>query len=110
MTDNMKKFLEAVSEGAWENVNEMKKEELIAFAKEKGLELTEEDFIQEVANEEAEKLTLDEMNSIAGGRYCLCVIGGGGGSDAKSDTCGCAFIGYGDGTCFTKVSCVIVGG
>ena len=110
MTENMKKFLKAVSEGGWENVNKMEKEELIAFAKEKGIELTEEDFIQEEITEEAEKLTLDEMNSIAGGRYCLCVIGGGGGSDEKSDTCGCALIGFGNGTCFTKVSCIIVGG
>ena len=46
MTENMKKFLEAVSknEELAKKINTMTKEDLLALAKELSIELTEDDF------------------------------------------------------------------
>ena len=95
MTENLQKFLEAVSknDAMIEKVNKMNKDELLAFAKDLGITLTEEDF------EKPEKeLSDDELDAVAGGGDCFCAYGGGGTSDNDDDTCACVLAGLG----FTK--------
>ena len=95
MTENMKKFLEALSKdmGLQEKAKSASKEELVALAKELGIILTEADF-EGPEGELSEK----ELAGVAGGR-CICAMyGGGGGTDAKDDnTYGCACFVYGQG-------------
>ena len=99
MTDNMKKFLEAIS-GDKEFTEKLKTAPdaatAIALAKEKGFDLTEEDLkfaegIQEISDDEAE--------AVAGGKECYCFAGGGGVS-SQSDEGQCACVGYGTGKCW----------
>ena len=98
MSENLKKFLEAVSkdEAACAKVNSMNQEELIAFAKELGLELTAADLKQE-----PQELSDDDLDSVAGGSdvSCACAMGGGGTKDSNDKTCACvlAGVGYDDG-------------
>ena len=92
MTENMKKFLEAVSknEELTKKINTMTKEDLLALAKELGVELTEADF-----EKPAGELNDDELNAVAGGGACYCAIGGGGTEDSNDKTCACVAIGAG---------------
>lgn len=105
MTENMKKYLELISrdEEAQKKLNEQKsssiqeaKERIIADAAEKGITLTEEDF---AANAETGELSDDELEAVAGGKECVCVIGGGGTatSEIYEDTCACVLAGAGRG-------------
>ena len=102
MTENMKKYLELISgdEEAMKNLNEQEpssiqeaKERIIADAAEKGITLTEEDFA------ETGELSEDELEAVAGGKECVCVIGGGGTatSSVYEDTCACVIGGAGSG-------------
>ena len=94
MTDNAKKFAEAVSK------NEAMKKELEALGKndvaavikiaaKHGFTLTEEDFKAADMNEMNE----DELEAVAGG-YCVCSIAGGGTGNGKQ--CACVLGGIGE--------------
>lgn len=95
MSDNMKKFLEAVSksEELTAKVGSMGKDELLALAKELGLELTEADLEKPAA----EELSDDELDAVAGGGdvSCACAMGGGGTKDSNDKTCACVLAGAG---------------
>ena len=104
MTENMKKFAEFISaqdKETLENVSKLGKDELIAFAAEKGFPLTEVDFEQP---EEDEALSLDELDAAAGGKTCACFIAGGGvqdltehedGTESGDGGCACVLPGFG---------------
>lgn len=95
MSENLKKFLEKVSEdralaeaiGAEKDVNV-----LIAKAKEMGFELTAADFERPV-----EELSDDELSAVSGGSdvSCACALGGGGTKDGNDKTCACVLAGAG---------------
>lgn len=74
-------------------VGSMGKEELLALAKELGIELTEAD----LAKPAAEELSDDELDAIAGGGdvSCACAMGGGGTKDNNDKTCACVLAGAG---------------
>lgn len=107
MTENMKKFLEAVSksEELTAKVGGMGKEELIALAKELGIELTEDDFVQKI------ELDDDELEAVSGGwKKCTCVGAGGGKADEDGKACACVAGGGGetrDGEC--RCWCIVGG-
>ena len=94
MTDNLKKFLEAVSKSE-ELVakvgNEKDVNALIAVAKEMGMELTAADF------EKEQEISDDELDAVTGGSdiNCGCGMGGGGAADANDDVCVCVLAGVG---------------
>jgi len=95
MTENMRKFLEAVSqnEEMTAKVGAMGKEELIALAKELGIELTEADLEKPAVQE----LDDDDLDTVAGGSdvSCACAMGGGGTKDSNDKTCACVLAGAG---------------
>ena len=95
MTDNMKKFLEAVSQNK-ECIEMLKKAEtqeaVIALAAENGFTLTQEDLKQEPASG---GISDDELEAVAGGKTCGCAIGGGGASSGDQGGCGCWLGGVG---------------
>ncbi len=108
MTDNMKKFMDLVSENAElaAKVSNMDKAALIAEAQKQGIALTEADF---TADKSAE-LSEDELGEVAGGK-CSCLLGGAG--EPKNDhslPCGCTMEGNG---LFTDIvrrcSCAMIG-
>ena len=92
MTENMKKFLEAVSKSKelGEKASTMDKDALVAAAKELGIELTEADFTQPDG-----EMNADELETVAGGGICRCGVGGGGVRKGDNNPCGCAFYGIG---------------
>ena len=96
MTDNAKKFLEAVSKDEAlkkELMTAKDTEEALTIAKAHGYELKAEDFEVAKMDEPSE----DEMEAVAGGEVggCGCVgIGGGGGAGLA---CGCLGVGFGKG-------------
>ena len=92
MTENMKKLLEAMSQNAElaKKISELDKDGLIAAAKELGIDLTEADFVQPEG-----ELNADELEAVAGGKACYCVVGGGGTESGVDDTCACAVGGAG---------------
>lgn len=112
MTENMKKFLETVSksEELVKKINTMTKEDLLALAKELGIELIDADF----ANPTGE-LDDDELETVAGGEGCECIGGGcgydyhanektcicvaGGGGEYENGECRCWCVGVGFGDC-----------
>ena len=94
MTENMKKFLEAVSkdEALAEKVSgEKDVNALIALAKELGVTLTAADF------EESHEISDDDLDAVAGGGdvSCACAMGGGGTKDDNDKTCACVLAGAG---------------
>lgn len=95
MTENMKKFLEAVSRDAelTAKVGSMGMKELLALAGELGLELTEADFTKPAVQD----LNDDELDVVAGGVAvsCACAMGGGGTKDNNDRTCACVIAGGG---------------
>ena len=110
MTENLKKFLEAVSKdealqakvNALESNKETAMAGVIALAKELGIELTEADFAQPDG-----EISEDELETINGGgcptagtvnNSCYCAAAGGGGGKQKDDDIwGCACVAYGQG-------------
>lgn len=92
MTENMKKFLELVSkdEEFIAKIREAGQDALIAIAKELGFELTEEDLVQS-----AEELDDQELDVVAGGGTCACVLGGGGTQEGNDRVCACILHGEG---------------
>ena len=109
MTENTKKFLEAVSksEELAAKIGTMTKEELLALAKELGIELTDADF-----EKPAGELSDDELDTVAGGEMCYCLIGGTGYDTLVNEkTCVCVAGGggeYEDGAC--RCVCIAAGG
>ncbi len=97
----MKEFLELLEKNpeVKQKVAEMdanidtKMSDYIALAAEYGVKLTEADF----QPSDAQELSEDELDAVAGGKDCLCVgAGGGTGEDAtKTKTCACVVAGYG---------------
>ena len=110
MTENLKKFLEAVSKdealqakvNALESNKETAMADIIALAKELGIELTEADFAQPDG-----EISEDELETINGGgcptngtvnNSCCCAAAGGGyGKQKDKDIWGCACVAYGQG-------------
>ena len=110
MTENLKKFLEAVSKdealqakvNALESNKETAMAGVIALAKELGIELIEADFAQPDG-----EISEDELEAINGGgcptngtvnNSCYCAAaGGGGGKQRDMDIWGCACVAYGQG-------------
>lgn len=94
MTENMKRFLEAVSkdEELTAKVGTLGMAELIALAKELGIELTEADFAKPTG-----ELDDDELDAVSGGGdvSCACAMGGGGTKDSNDKTCACVLAGGG---------------
>ena len=95
MNENLKKFLEKVSEdkALAEKVSaEKDPAALIPLAKEMGIELTEADLKRPV-----EELSDDELDTVAGGGdvSCACAMGGGGTKDTNDKTCACVLAGVG---------------
>ena len=74
MTDNMKKFLELASGDAElvERLNGMDKDAIIAEAQQRGIALSEADFAADTSAE----LSDDELDAVAGGGKCACVVCG----------------------------------
>ena len=96
MNDNARAFLEAAQADPElrERLCKMAVGELVAAAKEKGIELSEEDF------KPAEgELGEGDLNNVAGGGGCACpLLGGGGGTDPlDGNVYGCACVTCGQG-------------
>ena len=93
MTENMQKFLEAVSKDneLAAKVGTLAKDELLAFAKELGFNLSEADLPK------VTELSDDDLDTVAGGSdvNCVCVMGGGGSKDKNDKTCACVLAGVG---------------
>lgn len=107
MTENMKKFLEKLSEdkALSEKACKLEKNELIALAKELGLELTEVDF-EQLGSEISE----DELDMVAGAGDCICVAGGGGTKGDGDKVCCCILGGEGNHENGVQRCYCIVGG
>lgn len=96
MTDNMLKFLQAVSkdDAMYAKFGTATQEEMIAMAAEMGIALTAADF------EKKAELDEDELDAVAGGKECVCVLGGGGGGEGggrwDSKVCACVLGGGGE--------------
>ena len=99
MTEKVKKFLQilSVDEALGKKAaNAATIEEVIALAKEKGIELTEEDVCE--ANRESAHVDESELEAVVGGGACACVWGGYGAASDKNDgRCVCVLAGYGNG-------------
>lgn len=93
MTENMKKFLEKLSEdkALSEKACKLEKNELIALAKELSIELTEADFEQPEG-----EIAESDLDMVAGGDNCLCVAAGGGTRSENCRPCGCVVGGEGN--------------
>ena len=93
MTENMQKFLEAVSKDneLAAKVSTLAKDELLAFAKEQGFDLTEADLPHPT------EMSDDDLDTVAGGGNvsCACAMGGGGTKDNNDKTCACVLAGVG---------------
>ena len=111
MTDNMKKWMELVSQNRSLQEKLMaqegktlaqQKSVLIALAKENGIALTETDFTPE----ESEELSDDELGAVAGGGGCGCPVVGGGGGGSGEHSYVCACIGGGGGMDNSEDYCI----
>ena len=93
MTDNMKKFLEQVSSDGelTARLKGMDKDAIIAAAQQRGIALTEADFVADTGTE----LSEDELDEVAGGGKCACVLGGSGKAGDNCQKCSCAIGGWG---------------
>ena len=95
MTENMKKYLEMISQDEEfrkemdkleEEHIQAQKKKIMEHAASKGITLTEADFAE----------SDDELSAVAGGATCGCVVGGGGAATKpKEGDCACAFYGQG---------------
>ena len=96
MNENVRAFLEAVKgdPALRERLREMAVNEVIAAAREKGIELAEKDL-----KPASDELGEDELNNVAGGGGGGClIVGGAGGVDDDDDKIyGCACVIYGQG-------------
>ena len=96
MNDNARAFLEAAQADPElrERLCKMAVGELVAAARERGVELSEEDF-----RPAAGELDEGDLENVAGGGACGCaILGGGGGTDGTDGKVyGCACVIYGQG-------------
>ena len=94
MTDNMKKFLEAISKNdeLTAKVGAMNQDDLLMLARDLGLSLTKADLEKPV-----QELSDDDLDTVSGGSdvTCVCAIGGGGTKDDDDKTCACVVAGVG---------------
>ena len=93
MIDNMKKFLELAS-GDAELVDRLKgmgKDAIIAEAQQRGIALTDADFAADASAE----LNEDELDAVAGGGKCACIMGGSGKEGDNCKECACIIAGGG---------------
>ncbi len=95
MSENLRKFLEKVSENpelAAKIGNEADADKLIAMAKELGFALTKADF-----EKKPEEVADDDLDAAHGGSdvSCACAMGGGGTKDNNDKTCACVLAGAG---------------
>jgi len=106
MTEKLKRFLEAVSanEELAKKIGTASKDELLAMAKELGIELTEADLEQNA------EISDDELDAVAGGGTCVCVMGGGGKRSNNDKSCGCFAGGWGYTTDRHERCLCVVGG
>lgn len=83
-------------------------QDIIQLTAEYGIELTEEDF--KPAGRQGE-LSDEELDAVAGGDDCVCVLGGGGTSKAMYDrSCACVLGGGGENVAGnTRCVCVLGG-
>lgn len=93
MTENMKKFLELASGDAElaGRLNGMGKDAIIAAAQQRGITLTDADFVEDTSD----ALSDDELNAVAGGGKCACIMGGSGKEDDDCRECACIIAGGG---------------
>ena len=110
MTENMKLFLEKISEDREiaARIAGMDSNAIMAEARRQGIELTDADF----ASESDAELSEDELNEVAGGGKCACILGGGGKADDNCNKCSCVLDGAGkfkDGI-VNRCGCVGAGG
>ena len=94
MTENMKKFLELAASDSelTAQLKDMDKDAIIAAAQQRGIALTEADF----AADKSAELSEDELDEVAGGGKCACVLGGGGKADDNGKKCSCVLDGSGE--------------
>lgn len=99
MTENMKAFLEKVSQAddtVFRSLNQLDQAGITRLAADYGIMLTDVDF--DAAHDEAEgEMDLEEGNMVAGGGKCYCVAGGGGKGGGRDFTCACVGAGAGNG-------------
>ncbi|MCR4770895.1 MAG: Nif11-like leader peptide family RiPP precursor [Oscillospiraceae bacterium] len=111
MTKNMKDFLEAAS-GDGELIERLIKAEtpetVIKLAEEKGFSLTEDDV--KIGEAPTGELSDDELDAVAGGTGCGCVLGGGGGDGCVCVFGGCSDSPSGGGSFPDKCFCFLIGG
>ena len=93
MTENMKKFLELAASDSelTAQLNGMGKDGIIAAAQQRGIALTEADF----AVDKSAELSEDELDEVAGGGKCACVLGGSGKAGDNCQKCSCVIGGWG---------------
>lgn len=93
MTENIKKLLEMLStnEELQDKLSKASKDEIISIAKDNGITLSDADF------EQSGEFSDDELDSVAGGKQCKCIFGGGGTGESSKDnkTCACVISGWG---------------
>ena len=95
MTGNSRIFLEMVceeGEAAMERLQKADKDEIIAWAEEKGIALTEEDF---TSPEDYGLISDKELEAVTGGKACLCVMAGHGKTGGGDEECICPVAGAG---------------
>ena len=96
MTDNLKKFLEEASKDA-DFTQKISKADstqtLIALAAEKGFTLTEEE-LEQLSH--SKSVSDDELEAVAGGGECFCLVGGGGTGGTWVKSCACVLGGGGE--------------
>lgn len=111
MTENMKRFLEAVSgneelQKKITDLNDKHFNEMLSVARETGIELNKSDFIDSLKSKE--ELGDNELENVAGGQYtcgssdCSCVAVGSGAADVYQKKCFCIAAGAGELTDFGK--------
>lgn len=93
MKENAKTFLELLSkdEELRKKVCSMTQmQDIIALAKELGIELTEEDL-----KTQSGEISEEELSAVTGGGECYCAVGGGGTAKDDDNACGCVALGFG---------------
>lgn len=109
MTENMQKFLETISsnEELKAKLENASKESIVSLAREVGITLTDADFEAQQG-----EISDDELDAVAGGKYCYCAAGGGGTGESSTNTKTCVCVGSGGGrtkTGQTRCACVMAG-
>lgn len=96
MKTKVHEFLELASKDA-DLSERLKKadsaEAALKIVKEKGFDLTEDDFKNVKENKPVSE---DELDAVSGGDRCYCDIGGGGVESDYDSVCACVFFGHGE--------------